>query len=115
MEHILPLNRNRYEVTTEAGSLFLMVSSFSKRDQLLTLIDTERSLGPLMAEDPYIYLEGEDGAVPPRITVEVMRPGGKQPWQKAATYHIPEAADRFTNPTDRPFVLRTRKRDLIAF
>jgi hypothetical protein len=115
IETILPLNRHRYEIETELGTLYLMVSSFSKRDQLLTLIDPQRSLGPLLGEDPYVYLQGEDGAVPPRIMVEVLRPGSKVPWQKAATYHIPEAADRFTKPGDRPFVLRTSKRNLIAF
>lgn len=115
IENILPLNRHRYEIETQTGTLYLMVSTFSKRDQLLTLIDPQMSLGPLMGEDPYVYLQGEDGAIPPRIAVEVLRPGSKQPWQKAATYHIPEAADRFTKPDDRPFSLRTSKRDLIAF
>jgi hypothetical protein len=114
LETILPQNPHRYEVETSAGTLTLVTSSFSRRDQLLTLIDPQMTLGGLIAEDPYIYVRGTDGAVPPRLSVEVFRPGSKDPWEKAATYHIPEAADPL-RPGDRPFLLRTSKRDLIAF
>lgn len=113
IETILSLRRHRWEILTPAGKIYLVTGSPNRRDHLVTFIDPAKAHSQLIAEDPYIYVPAQAGAIPPRLAVEVLSAGKEgRVWEKAATYSIPEGIDRLG---EKPFVFRTSKRDLIAF
>jgi hypothetical protein len=113
IETILSLQRHRWEIETESGKVTLVTGSPNRRDHLLTFFDPSKAHLTLVAEDPYVYVPALDGAIPPRLTVEVQTAGPeRRVWQKAATYHMPDGIAR---AGETPFLFRTSKRDLIAF
>jgi hypothetical protein len=113
IETILSLRRHRWEIITPSGKFYLVTGSPNRRDHLVTFVDPAKAHSQLIAEDPYIYVPAQGGAIPPRLTVEVLSAGKEgRVWEKAATYSIPEGIDRLG---EKPFVFRTSKRDLIAF
>lgn len=105
----------RYEVASPLGKLQVFVQSFNRRDFLCTWIDAGRKLGPLIAEDPHVYYRPEEGVIPPRLTVDVFDAATGKAWQRAGTWHLPETIVREEDPAKKPFVLRTARRDLVAF
>jgi len=114
-ETILPLQRHRFEIRTPVGTLFFLSSSFNRKDQLLTWVDPRRKLSALIEEDPYIHLRSHDGVIVPRVRVDVLSTKTGNLWQRAGTWHLPETIDRPGNKEERPFALRTAKRELISF
>lgn len=114
-EAVMSLQSFRYEVETNLGNLALFVQSFNRRDMLITWVDPGKKLGALIQDDPYIHLKKEDGYIPPRVIVDVLRTKGEMPWQRAGTWHLPASALRSENVGDRPFAFRIPGRELIAF
>jgi hypothetical protein len=116
------LQNFRRDIQTELGTLWFFVQAFNRGDMMLTWLDRTRSLDVLIKEDPYIYVRPGDGYVPPRLVVDVLegRSGGKLV-QRSGTWFIPDTVVDHrpgkTNPKadEQPFVLRTPRRELIAF
>jgi len=113
------LQNFRRDIQTELGTLWFFVQAFNRGDMMLTWLDRTRSLDVLIKEDPYVYVRPGDGYVPPRLVVDVLegRAGGKLV-QRSGTWFIPDTvgrAGKTTKPDEQPFVLRTPRRELIAF
>lgn len=111
---VLPLQRNRWEVETPQGTLTLIVSSFNRRDQMLTWVDPTRNLWNLFQDNPEVTLPKYQSVVPPRITVEVCGSNGRV-WQRSGTFHLPEGIDRLGKAEEKPYMFRAEGRDIIAF
>lgn len=115
-ETLLPLQRHRYEIQTPVGTLFFLVSSFNRGDQLLTWVDPARKLSALIGEDPYVHLRAHDSVIVPRVRVDVVDAKTGALWQRSGTWPLPAALGRPGGRTeDKPFVLRTPRRELISF
>ncbi|HVR84611.1 MAG TPA: hypothetical protein VMU54_09890, partial [Planctomycetota bacterium] len=111
---VLSLQTFRYDIVTPVGLLHVLPTSFNRGDQIITMVDPSRKLSELMEEDPYVTIARTNSSIVPKLTVEVLGPGGKV-WERTGTWHVPTGLGQIFKPGEKPFVIRSDERELISF
>src|SRR5689334_7149660 len=111
---IIPLQGWRYDVVTPLATLHVLPQSFNRTDQIVSLIDHARKLSELMDEDPYIGIAKYNTAIVPRLSIAVLDRAGKV-WERTGTWHVPSGLNQYFKPGEKPFLLRSDERELVAF